>query len=167
MPVRLMNSSREDRVTSDCSLCSPTLSPILAEGDHWRLVLNTNQNFLGKCMWVLRRHVEPVPAVTSAEWLELHALLGRTKQMLDRTFHPDHYNYAFMQNQDRHVHMHIVPRYAASRTFDGIEFGDPDWPGHYTALNPPKRLEAVAFERLTKHLRGSWREVEIDTQPLA
>jgi diadenosine tetraphosphate (Ap4A) HIT family hydrolase len=33
---------------------------------------------------------------------------------LDQAFQPDHYNYAFLQNQDRHVHLHVFPRYAAA-----------------------------------------------------
>jgi hypothetical protein len=32
-----------------CGLCRADLSPILAESTYWRLVLNRNQNLLGKC----------------------------------------------------------------------------------------------------------------------
>ena len=38
-----------------CSLCRPDLAPIVAESVYWRLVLNTNQRFLGACFWVLKR----------------------------------------------------------------------------------------------------------------
>jgi hypothetical protein len=31
-----------------CVLCSYALEPILAEGEQWRLVLNHNQDLLGK-----------------------------------------------------------------------------------------------------------------------
>jgi diadenosine tetraphosphate (Ap4A) HIT family hydrolase len=37
----------------------------------------------------------------------------RTTERLRRAFAPDHFNYAFLQNQDRHVHQHVIPRYAA------------------------------------------------------
>ena len=36
-----------------------------------------------------------------------------------------------MQNQDRHVHLHVIPRYVGTRTCAGSEFRDPDWPDHY------------------------------------
>jgi diadenosine tetraphosphate (Ap4A) HIT family hydrolase len=52
-------------------------------------------------------------------------------EQLRRAFGPDHFNYAFLQNQDRHAHLHVIPRYASARVFAGIEFADPDWPDHY------------------------------------
>ena len=139
-----------------CFLCSPNLAPVVAESEYWRLVLNINQNFLGKCMWVLRRHIEIVPELSAAEWAELHLMIGRTWKVLHLAFRPNHYNYAFMQNQDKHVHMHIVPRYGALRTFEGVTFEDPDWPGHYTALNPSRRLTQETMNLLTVHFRHLW-----------
>lgn len=61
----------------DCVLCSDELSPVLADGMLWRLVLNRNQNLIGKCMLVTRRHVEAVDQLTAAEWEELRLQLGR------------------------------------------------------------------------------------------
>ena len=144
-----------------CFLCGSDLAPILAESEHWRLVLNINQNFLGKCMWVLRRHVEAVPELSPPEWAELHVMLIRTRETLHRAFQPVHYNYAFMQNQDRHVHMHVIPRYAASRIYEGVTFSDPDWPGHYTALNPSCRLAPETMKRLAEHLQQIWSQIGV------
>lgn len=93
-----------------CGLCSPELAPVLAQGERWLVVLNRNQNLLGKCLLVLRRHIEAVRELTPEEWMELHEQLSRTTEALSLTFRPDHFNYAFLQNQDRHVHMHVIPR---------------------------------------------------------
>lgn len=114
-----------------CSLCDPQLGPVLAEGVYWRLVLNHNQNLLGKCFLATRRHVESVPELTIGEWQELHRQLAGATEALVTAFAPDHFNYAFLQNQDRHVHLHVIPRYAGVRVFDGLEFVDPGYPGHY------------------------------------
>lgn len=54
-------------------------------------------------------------------------------------FAPDHFNYAFLQNQDRHVHLHVIPRYAAERSFAGEVFTDPDYPAHYAVPSPIRR----------------------------
>lgn len=143
-----------------CFLCSTDLAPVIADGTYWRLILNINQNLLGKSMWVLRRHLEAVPDLSPAEWMELHSLLSRTRQTLGDAFQPDHYNYAFMQNQDRHVHMHVIPRYANPRLVDGFEFTDPDWPGHYTALNPSRRLAPRSLTHVTESLREIWKRHE-------
>jgi diadenosine tetraphosphate (Ap4A) HIT family hydrolase len=46
------------RAIEDCALCSVTLAPVIARAEHWLVVLNRNQNLLGKSMVVLRRHEE-------------------------------------------------------------------------------------------------------------
>lgn len=67
---------------------------------------------------------------------------------LQEAFHPDHFNCAFLQNQDRHVHLHVIPRYASARRFAGREFADPEWPDHYRPgveyLAPPDVIGLLA-----------------------
>jgi diadenosine tetraphosphate (Ap4A) HIT family hydrolase len=104
----------------DCVLCSPELGPVLAGSPFWRLVLNRNQNLVGKCMLVTRRHVEVVDQLTAAEWSDLAELLRRATAALRQAMQPDHFNYAFLQNQDRHVHLHVIPRYAGPRCIAGL-----------------------------------------------
>jgi len=102
---------------------------------------------------VLRRHQEAVPDVTAAEWAELQRELARATRALAATFRPDHVNYAFLQNQDRHVHLHIIPRYASPRSFGVQVFADPDYPGHYAVPSPARRLAPPELAGLTAALR--------------
>jgi diadenosine tetraphosphate (Ap4A) HIT family hydrolase len=146
-----------------CSLCDPNLGPRIAESAHWRLVLNRNQNLLGKCFLALRRHLEAVAMLSPAEWADLHRQLARATQALSLAFQPAHFNYAFLQNQDRHVHLHIIPRYDEPRTFGGITFDDPDYPAHYAVPSPPRYLTQEQFTALAEWLRRFWAEVT-DTQ---
>jgi|SRR5215475_11063275 len=97
----------------DCVLCSEELSPVLADSMLWRLVLNRSQNLLGKCKLVARRHIVAVDQLTAAEWDDLRHQLGRATAALRQATQPDHFNYAFLQNQDWHAHLHVIPRYAA------------------------------------------------------
>ena len=141
-----------------CTLCSPDLGPKLAESEHWVLILNHNQRFLGACFWALRRHIETITALTPEEWAELHGQVIRVTDALNKHFQPDHFNYVFLQNQDRHVHMHIYPRYAQARLFAGVTFDDPDYPSHYTVPGPSRQLlreqQAMIAETLQKTLAG-------------
>jgi len=142
----------------DCGLCRADLSPLLAESSYWRLVLNHNQNLLGKCFWVLRRHAEGVPELSTAEWLDLHQQLAYTTRALALAFAPDHFNYAFLQNQDRHVHCHVIARYATVRTFAGMSFADPDYPGHYAVPAPSRLLTPAVAADLAQSLRARFVE---------
>ncbi len=138
----------------DCSLCRSDLAPILGESTYWRLVLNTNQNLLGKCFLVLRRHVESVTALSAAEWSALQPEIARATHILEVAFRPDHFNYAFLQNQDRHVHLHILPRYATERRFEGLLFWDPEYPSHYDPSHT-QRLPEAQLTSLANTLRHS------------
>ena len=144
-----------------CVLCSQTLEPILAEGEHWRLVLNRNQDLLGKCFLALRRHCEAVTDLTSQEWTELHAQLRVTTDALRQTFRPDHFNYAFLQNQDRHVHLHVIPRYATPRVLAGEVFADAGYPDHYAVGHPARVVSVEADEEIVEKLRQAVREAQV------
>jgi diadenosine tetraphosphate (Ap4A) HIT family hydrolase len=137
-----------------CNLCDLNLGPRIVESTHWQLVLNRNQNLLGKCFLALRRHLEAVPQLSSDEWADLHQQLVRATQALSQAFQPAHFNYAFLQNQDRHVHLHIIPRYAESRVFGGLTFDDPDYPAHYTVPSSPRYLAQKQLVVLAERLRG-------------
>jgi diadenosine tetraphosphate (Ap4A) HIT family hydrolase len=143
-----------------CALCDPKLGPILVESGAWRTVLNRNQNLLGKCFIATRRHIESAAALTSGEWTELHDQLALATCALDLRFQPDHFNYAFLQNQDRHVHRHVIPRYAKCRVFGGERFDDPDYPDHYAVPSTPHILTAALSDALAAELRRRFVEAE-------
>jgi diadenosine tetraphosphate (Ap4A) HIT family hydrolase len=136
-----------------CNLCDTNLEPVIAESAYWRLVLNRNQNLLGKCFLALRRHLEVVPELSPAEWADLHEQLAQATQVLALAFQPDHFNYAFLQNQDRHIHLHIIPRYDEPRVFAGVTFDDSDYPSHYAVPAPSRYLTQGQFTALAEQLR--------------
>ena len=142
-----------------CRLCASDLGPVIAESAYWRLVLNRNQNLLGKCFLVVRRHLESVPQLTSAEWTDLHQQMTWTTQMLTVAFDPAHFNYAFLQNQDRHVHLHVIPRYDEPRTFAGTVFEDPDYPAYYAVPASERHLTHRQSTALAERLRQLYVEI--------
>ncbi len=133
---------------SGCSLCGASLTPVLDECVHWQVRLNLNQNLLGKLIIVLRRHEEQVVALTADEWNALHNQVRLMTARLRAAFEPDHFNYAFLQNQDRHVHLHIIPRYAQPRDVAGHRFEDPDYPDHYAVPSPERRVSGAVLDEL-------------------
>ena len=95
---------------------------------------------------MLKRHEEQVANLSDEEWHELHAHVQGSTERLRRAFAPDHFNYAFLQNQNRHVHLHVIPRYATDRVVLGLRFGDPDYPGHYAGPGRERRLSPGVLE---------------------
>src|SRR5687768_8155344 len=78
-------------------------------------------------MLVLRRPCASVAGLEAEEWADAHRWLQRTCAAVDRLFSPDLYNHCFLMNQDRQVHLHLVPRYAGPREWEGETFDDPHW----------------------------------------
>jgi len=153
-------------MTASCVLCSSTLGPVIAQEAHWAVVLNRNQNLLGKLMLVLRRHAEAVPDLRPEEWTELHSVMGRATGALTALFAPEHFNYAFLQNQDRHIHLHVVPRYSGPRLFAGQIFADPDYPAHYAVPAPVRPLAPEDRETLAEQLRRAYGSPPTLSSPL-
>lgn len=104
-----------------------TIDPttVLREGDAWRVVLNKNQDLLGKTMLVLRRESSDVLDVEPEEWAAFRDELRTVRAAVDQLFQPDRWNHAFLMNADAQVHCHVVPRYAAAREWDRLTFTDP------------------------------------------
>jgi diadenosine tetraphosphate (Ap4A) HIT family hydrolase len=142
-------------MTQELHLGGITLTPetIIEHGALWTVALNRNQNLLGKVMLVLNRPLEQVTLLREDEWADLHEQMRRVALALTAAFQPDHFNYAFLQNQDRQVHLHVMPRYAASRTFAGETFEDPDYPDHYHIPASPHNLSPTHLAALVETIR--------------
>jgi diadenosine tetraphosphate (Ap4A) HIT family hydrolase len=107
----------------------------------------------GKIMLVLNRPLEQVILLREDEWLDLYQQMRRVTVALKAAFQPDHFNYAFLQNQDRQVHLHVIPRYAASCSFAGETFEDPDYPDHYHVPATPHILSNEQIVALAGAIR--------------
>jgi diadenosine tetraphosphate (Ap4A) HIT family hydrolase len=106
----------------------------------WRTVVNRNQDRLGKTFVALRRHEEQVSRLTQEEWAELFTELAWVTERVQDAFAPEHFNYAFLMNLDRHVHLHVIPRYLGSRELAGATFADPEYPDSYRVPPAPSQL---------------------------
>ncbi len=99
----------------------------VARYQHWRVFLNRNQDYLGKCIIALARHEEDFLALTAREREEMWEVTARLREGLRKLFTPDHFNYQVLGNEVRHVHMHLTPRYREAREFAGERFVDEHW----------------------------------------
>ena len=113
----------DDRGACGCFQCDM----VIQRHQYWRLSLSRQQGYLGWCLIILQRHETDAANLTDEEIKELWSIVRSLRRALERLFHPDHFNYAFLGNVVRHVHMHVMPRYQAPREFGGREFVDRHW----------------------------------------
>ena len=124
---------------NNCEIC-----PILAthnddkdvqiiETEKWRVVLDPNQQFLGKAFVTLLEHKSSLSDLDETDWRDFEALVKRLESALKKTFQPNHFNWSCLMNiaamngQETHVHWHIHPRYDKLVTIAGETFEDTQW----------------------------------------
>lgn len=126
---------------------------LLAELDHWLVLLRPAQVTLGSLVLVCKEAASRFGEIGTAAGSELVTAVSRIEKALAEAFEYDKINYLMLMMVDPDVHFHVLPRYASERGFGGETFRDPFWPG------PPdvKRaleLPPAVFEALRDELRG-------------
>lgn len=103
------------------------------ESEYWRVVLDPNQQFLGKSFVTLLEHRPTISDLSAEQWSDLHNVMEKLEGAIGRAFQPSHFNWsclmniAAMKGEETHVHWHLHPRYAELVTVNGENFEDTSW----------------------------------------
>lgn len=101
---------------------------ILEESPFWTWSLFANQSYIGRVQMTLRRECHgSIADLTDEEWKDLRASIQAYEIRMTARFQPDRFNYVQLGNVWSQVHVHAIPRYAESRTWNGILFNDTRW----------------------------------------
>ena len=120
-------------MTKHRSLDEPFVQWILKEYEHWTLLLNDDQRYLGRAyVWLVREGgMQRFSEISDEEIAELRVVMRQYEDALNALWQPDFMNYAWLANlfsaHGGHGHLHLIPRYKEPRTFDGVEFVDGRW----------------------------------------
>jgi diadenosine tetraphosphate (Ap4A) HIT family hydrolase len=142
----------------DCEFCEETHRRYeLRSYENWFLQLYaSDQYFIGRCVAVLKTHKVDITELTPKEREELFGtVLEELHTALDETFQPDLYNYGSFGNDARHFHLHIVPRYKSSISYNGRTFIDEYWGRTYQQHQPSVRLHEPELQELRSHISES------------
>ena len=136
------------------------------EGKFWVVYASPKQYYLGRLvLWSKRpagtaAYNKDVTTLSRGERRELWALMAHMKRALHQWMQPDVLNYAVLANDAKHIHMHIIPRYASPRTFAGEVFEDEKFGHNYSfqklAVDPTTgdtRLVAGARKKISADVR--------------
>jgi diadenosine tetraphosphate (Ap4A) HIT family hydrolase len=102
---------------------------LISDYDHWSVLLRPGQITLGSLVLVCKDTATAFSMISAAAFAELQVITGHIEGVLGQAFNYDRINYLMLMMVDPDVHFHVIPRYAAPRTFSGQTFMDPGWPG--------------------------------------
>lgn len=123
----------------------------------WTVYVAENQQYLGRAViWLTREgDMQRLSSLTSEERAELwDIVLPEYESAVAKLWAPDHMNYAWLGNyfpaHKGHGHMHVIPRYASSRVFQGNTFVDAEWGNMYgrTPGDSPKEVVVAVRDAL-------------------
>lgn len=124
---------------NNCEICPILATPNngedmqITETEKWRVVLDPNQQFLGKAFVTLLEHKSSLSDLDEADWRDFEILVKRLESAFKKAFQPSHFNWSCLMNiaamngKETHVHWHIHPRYDKSVKVDGEIFKDTQW----------------------------------------
>jgi diadenosine tetraphosphate (Ap4A) HIT family hydrolase len=105
--------------------------------EHWVVQVRPKQPTLGSSVLIARRHAESLAGLSAPEAAAFAEATTALETRLRGTFSCDKINYLLLMMVDRHLHFHVIPRYASARSFAGISWPDPAWP------KGPPRMDSV------------------------
>jgi diadenosine tetraphosphate (Ap4A) HIT family hydrolase len=144
-----------------CHLLTTDSDRIIHESALWRVVINPNQEYIGRLYITLKAHRSSLGTITPTEWHEFTQLTAWLESTLTGLFQPTHFNWLCLLNdairdqESPHVHWHLIPRYATPILFQEQTFHDQAWPHKYTT-NQPRQLNEPTLNALHVALREAF-----------
>jgi diadenosine tetraphosphate (Ap4A) HIT family hydrolase len=130
---------------------------LIREYNDWVVLLRPAQVTIGSLVLACKLDVDSMGQVPSAAFTELATITSDIESSLGEVFQNDKINYLLLMMVDKHVHFHVLPRYASARSLKGTDFEDTSWPG------PPdvtKSLNVTSdqFDEMLATLKAAWPE---------
>lgn len=131
---------------------------IIRETEYWKIELNSDQVYLGRCVIIAKRKVNSLSELTKEEWEDFSEIVKRLESTLKKVFGARMFNWTCLMNNafkteryenkiaEPHVHWHFRPRYNKPINFGNENFEDKEFAHHYDN----KKHKEVSKELLTK-----------------
>ena len=121
-----------------CSLSEEDKQFQLYESQSWSVFLSDEQDYIGRCILVLKRHCRSLSELTEDEWAELREVIGKVEGCLKVVLGAALCNWTCLMNDfykdsspDPHLHIHVRPRYDRPVTINGNTYPDSEFGHHY------------------------------------
>ena len=130
---------------------------LIREYRHWMVLLRPAQATLGALVLASADGAHSLATVPAEGFAELARVCADIEAGLDQAFGFERLNYLALMMVDPDVHFHVLPRHAGAKSFAGVAFTDPGWPGP-PRLDHENATDPVIRQALIGHLRRHWPE---------
>ncbi|PTD17921.1 HIT family protein [Sphingomonas fennica] len=130
---------------------------LVADYRHWVVLLRPDQPTLGSLVLAARGEAKAFGSLPAAAYAELGTVSADIEAALKRAVTYEKINYLMLMMVDPHVHYHVIPRYAGTRSAEGLTIADAGWP-KAPALGEAVSLDARQTAKLAAFLKRHWRQ---------
>ena len=127
---------------------------LIREFEHWLVLLRPAQVTLGSLVLAAKSEATAYGALPRAAFAGQADAVAAIEAALARFVAYERINYLMLMMVDPNVHFHVLPRYSAPRSWNGLDFPDAGWPG------PPRLDAAVTLD--AEQLRALAAEVALN-----
>ena len=132
------------------------------ESKSWSVFLADEQDYIGRCILVLKRHCKALSELTEEEWGELRTLICKAEACLKAVLGAALCNWSCLMNDfykdpapDPHLHIHVRPRYDKPVMLNGNVYLDSEF-GHHYAVNKSGTIPAEDKDEVFIRLKEWW-----------
>ncbi len=142
-----------------CNLSEADKQFLVYESKSWSVFLSDEQDYIGRCILVLKRHCGAMSELTDDEWDELRKLVCKVESCLKAVLGATLCNWSCLMNSfykesnpNPHLHIHVRPRYDKPVMINESIYIDNEF-GHHYALNKSGVLPAEGKEEVFIRLK--------------
>ncbi|SEL35452.1 Diadenosine tetraphosphate (Ap4A) hydrolase [Nitrosovibrio tenuis] len=118
-------------------------------------MLRPAQLTLGSVVLAAHEPARAFSELSQESFTELHQVTAQLEHALANAFCYDKLNYLMLMMVDPDVHLHVIPRYAEAKYFNGVEFIDSGWPG-VPDFSRAYAVNAEVNRHVIEHIGSCW-----------
>ncbi len=129
------------------------------ESTFWSVFLSDEQDYIGRCVLVLKRHCGSMTEQTDDEWEDLRNLICKVEICLKTVLGATICNWSCLMNSffkeiepNPHLHIHVRPRYDKPAIVNGSTYIDSEF-GHHYAVDKSGSISAKDKEEVFIQLK--------------
>ena len=121
-----------------CNLSEEDKQYQVYETAFWSVYLSDEQDYIGRCILVVKRHCSSMSEMNEDEWEDLRKLICKVETCLKMVLGAALCNWSCLMNSfykesepDPHLHIHVRPRYDKPGMVNGNIYTDSEFGHHY------------------------------------